>query len=210
MVENLLEIENSGPTIEAAVEKGLIHLGCSRAEVKTTIIQTPSSGLFGLFGSRPAQVRIRLTDRALTARVIAEKILRLSGFHCTVDVHLVGEQIHLRLEGIESRLIVGRHGQTLEALQTLVVLLTDREMSDRTPIILDVGDYGVRRGSSLRRLARHIAAQVRRTGRAASVQPFPPEERRILHLAFKDESGIETRSVGQGYERKIVVSISRG
>lgn len=210
MVGNVIEREDSGSTIEEAVEKALLNLGCSRAEVETTIVQTPSVRLFGLLGTRPAQVRVRLTDRAFIARVVTEHLLKLIGFSCTVEVLIGGDHINLKITGIESRLIIGRHGQTLEALRALVVLLTDRQVADRTPIVLDIDNYRVRRTASLRRLARRLASQVRRTGRPATVQPLPPEERRILHLAFKDEYGVYTRSIGQGHERKIVVSFSRG
>lgn len=205
MVGDFLEVEESGATIEEAVERALLKFGCSRAEVETTIVKAPSSGFFGLFGARPAQVRIRLTDRPSIARVIAEHLLGLSGFSCTVDLQPGGKQINLDINGDQSSLIIGRHGRTLEALQALVVLLTDRCITDRTPIILDCDGYRVRRAASLRRLARRVANQVRRAGRSFTVQVLPPEERRILHLALKEENGIESRSIGQGLERKIVV-----
>jgi spoIIIJ-associated protein len=210
MVGDILEVELSGSTIDETVDQALLRLGCSRAEVETTIVQTPSSGLFGLFGVRPARIRVRLSDRAFIARLITENLLRLSGFDCTVVVQTGSEMVDLKIGGNDSRLIIGRHGQTLEALQSLVTLLTDRQISDRTPIFLDIDDYRARRASSLRRLARRLASQVRRTGRPASIQSLPPEERRILHLAFKEESGVETCSVGQGHERKIIVSLTRG
>jgi spoIIIJ-associated protein len=210
MVGDILEIELSGSTVEETMDQALQRLGCSRAEVETTIVQTPSSGLFGLFGVRPARIRVRLSDRAFIARVITENLLRLSGFDSTVVVQTGSEWIDLKIRGHDSRLIIGRHGQTLDALQSLVTLLTDRQILDRTPIVLDVDNYRVRRASSLRRLARRLASQVRRTGRPASVQSLPPEERRILHLAFREEKEVETRSVGKGHERKIIVSLKRG
>lgn len=210
MIERLLEIESFGETIEEAVEKSLLQLRCTRAEVQTTIVQAPSSGLFGLIGSRQAQVKVRLTDRAVIARVICGQLLKICGFDCTVDVHLESERIHLNIEGNESSLIIGRHGQTLEALQSIVVLLTDRHVSDRTPVVLDIDNYRVRRERSLERLARRLASQVRRTGRAVLVPPLPPEERKVFHLSIRKEDGVDSRSLGEGYERKIVVSSSKG
>jgi spoIIIJ-associated protein len=209
MVASILEIEDCAPTVEGAVDKALKKLGCTRAEVETTIVKMPSSGLFGLFGllgARPARVRVRLTDRAFVARALAEKLLVLCGLSGQVEVEASREQIDLKICGNDSSQVIGRQGQTIDALQSLVVLLTDRQIEDRTPIVLDIGNYRARRASSLRRLARRLSAQVRRSGRPLTVQPLPPEERRILHLALEEETGIESRSVGHGYERKMVVS----
>ena len=210
MLASILEIEESAPTIEKAVDRALHKLGCSRAEVETTILSMPSSFLFGLIGSRPARVRVRLTDRAYIARTLTEKLLHLCGLSGQVEVSPGSEEIYLNINSSDSSLIIGRQGQTLEALQSLVVLLTDRQVEDRTSIVLDIDNYRTRRASSLRRLARSLSAKVRRSGRSVTVQPLPPEERRILHLALEEETGIESRSVGQGHERKMVVSSGRG
>lgn len=206
MFGHTLEIESEGSTLDVAVNQGIDRFGCSRAEVDIEILQLPAKGFLGLFGARPAKVRIRLTDRALIARRSAQKLLRLTGIEAKVDALTGSERIDLTIDSEESNLIIGRRGVTLEALQSLVITLTDREVQDRTPIVIDIDGYRQRKEFSLRRLARRLSSQVRRTGRKATIDPLPPEDRRLFHLALKEEYGVECRSVGQGIERKMVLS----
>jgi len=206
MFGHTLQIESEGATLDAAVEKGIERFGCTRAEVDIEILQLPKRSFLGLLGRRPAKVRLRLTDRAFIARSLAQKLLQLAGFEAHVEALAGSERIELAIESEESSLIIGRRGVTLDALQSLVTSLADRQMQDRTPIVIDIDGYRRRKESSLRRLARRLSSQVRRTGRKATVDPLPPEDRRLFHLALKEEYGIECRSVGQGVERKMVLS----
>lgn len=210
MLYDLIETETVAATVDAAVDLALERFACTRAEIDSEILQIPSRGFLGLIGRRPARVRVRLIDRGYIARRICEHLLERSGFTASVTVHSASERIELHIEGDESSRIIGRRGQTLDALQSLTVTLTDRNVPDRTPIVLDVDNYRSRRADSLRQLARRLSAQVRRSGRPATVQPLPPEERRIVHLTLEDEPGIETRSIGHGFERKMLVSSRRG
>lgn len=210
MLIDLIESEVTADTVDAAVDRALERFGCSRAEINTDILQVPSTGFLGLFGRRPARVRVRLIDRAFVARRLCQHLLAMSGFDASVTVHPASDRIDLQITSPESSLVIGRRGQTLDALQALVVTLTDRHVAERTPIVLDVDDYRTRRAESLRQLARRLSSQVRRSGRPATVQPLSPDERRIVHQTLEDEPGIETRSIGQGFERKMLVSSRRG
>lgn len=210
MLSTLLEIECTATSIDAAVDLALCKFGCTRADVETAILQVPSSGFLGIFGCRPARVRVRLSDRGFVARRLCEHLLGLCGINACVEAHPASDRIELQIISDDSSLIIGRRGQTLDALQSLVVTMTDRHIEDRTPIIVDSDNYRARRTDSLRQLARRLSSQVRSSGRAATVQALPPEERRILHLALKEETGIESRSIGSGFEKKMLVSSCRG
>lgn len=206
MEAQLLTIESEGDSVDEAVATGLAALGCTRAEVEIEILQVPARKLFGLLGTQPARVRLTLIDRGFIAGRYTEHLLTQAGFDARVEVGFGREQIDLMIESAESSLIIGRRGATLEALQSLVVTLTDRRVKDRTPIVLDIDGYRRRKRASLRRLANRLCRQVRRTGRKATVNPLPPDERRLFHLALKDEFGVECRSVGQGHERKMILT----
>lgn len=205
-----MEIEAEEDTLDGAVEKVLEEFGCTRAEVEVEILQTPSSGLLGVIGRRPARVLVRLTDRGYIARRIGQELLRRAGLSGTVQVAQGSERVDLEIVGQETRQAIGRRGQCLDALQYLIIALTDRLCDDRTPIYLDAGGYRQHRIAYLNRLARRLSFQVRKSGRPATLQPLPPQERRIVHLALQGDEEVESRSVGQGFERKMIISPRRG
>jgi len=139
MLTRLLEIESDAATVESAVEQSLAILGCSRAEVETTILQTPDRGLLRLLRGRTARVRLRLCDRAFIARRVAEHLLQLANIPARVEVLPSRSAIELRVESDLPGLVIGRRGQNLEALQALVTLLSDRGCVERTPILIAAG-----------------------------------------------------------------------
>jgi len=185
---------------------GLEKFGCSRAEVVVDVLQAPSRGVFGLFGVRPARARIRLVDASCIARRVTEHLLLLAGLQASVHVEGVGEGIELLISGEDTRLVIGRHGQTLDALQSLVSTLTDRVVPERTRITLDAEGYRKRRAVSIARLVRRLVGQVRRSGRPATLRPMPAGEREIVHRLVREEPGIEVRSIGPGPERKMILA----
>jgi spoIIIJ-associated protein len=209
MVKELLQLELEGPSVDRAVESALAQLGCSRAEIDTEILQLPTSGFLGLFGRKPAKVRVTLTDRAYVARRIVEHLLHLSALPGTVTVRPSRDVIDILIESDESSLVIGRHGQTLDAFQSLTVALTDRFVTDRTRLVVDIDNYRVRRSHFLQRLASRLSHQVKRSGKPVTTDLLPPDERRIVHQALKNERDIEFRSIGQGFERKVFIT-SRG
>jgi len=142
MLNSLLEIEMAAATVEEAVTAALSHFGCSRAEVETTILQMPDRGLLRLLRRRPARVRLCLCDRAFIARRIAEYLLHLADIPARVSVLPGGRDIRLCVESKLAGLVIGRRGQNLDALQTLVSMLADRVTDRHTPIVITAGDPG--------------------------------------------------------------------
>lgn len=210
MVKELLQLESQGPSVDRAVEIALGQFGCSRAEVDTDILQLPTGGFLGLFGRKPARVRVRLVDRGYVARRIVEHLLLLSNLPGSVSVRPGRDVIDILIKSEESSLIIGRHGQTLDAFQSLTVALTDRSVTDRTRLVVDIDNYRVRRTHFLRRLASRLSHQVKRSGKPVTTDLLPPDERRIIHQALKNERDIEFRSIGQGFERKVFITSSGG
>lgn len=209
-MEQLVVCRASAPSVDLAVQQGLDVLGCSRAEVDIDIIQTPSRGFLGIFGVRPAEVRLRLVDPAYIARRIAQHLLALAELPGEVRVIPCGSKVLLDIDTSESRLVIGRHGQTLDAFNTLVCSLTDRLVGSRVPLIVDSNGYRQHRLQSLQRLARKLASQVRRSGREEQINPLPPEDRRVVHQALVGEEGVVARTIGKGFERKMIVHPDRG
>ena len=101
--------------------------------------------------------------------------------------------------------LIGRRGETLASLQYITRLITSRELQRRANIIVDIDGYKARRARMLRGLAMRMADQAVERGRTVSLEPMPPHERRIIHLALRDRDDVSTRSVGEGSARKVTI-----
>jgi spoIIIJ-associated protein len=116
----------------------------------------------------------------------------------------------LEIQGQELGALIGRRGETLAALQYITRLIASRDLERRAHIVIDVEGYKSRRESILRRLARRMAEQAIQRGRTVSLEPMPPHERRIIHLALRDNPNVTTESVGEGDRRKVTIVPRRG
>lgn len=197
-------------SLDVAVEKGLAQLNCTHAEADVEVLQRPSSGLFGLFGKQPARVRIKLHARGVIARQFTSRLLQLSALDAEVELFSSGILIELKLTARDPGRLIGRHGQTLEALQSLVSIMTDRLTTDRTAIIFDVDGYRERRLDFLNHLARRLSCKVRQSGRPVSSPPLVLGDRRIVYEWFKQEPDLEYRSRNHAGGRKIIIVQLRG
>lgn len=210
MKQQFLHVEVSAKNLDAAVEEALVRLNCTRADADIEVLQVHSSGFLGLFGSRLAQVRVKLHDRGVIARQLACHLLKLCHLDAHVELLATGNQVELNLRSQDPNRLIGLHGQTLDALQTLVGTMTDRLTTERSPILLDVDGYRLRRQDFLKRLARRLTDKVRQSGRSASTPPLVLSERRILHELFKREADLVSHSRNHESGRKTIILQARG
>lgn len=122
-----------------------------------------------------------------------------------VHVSETDEEIRFDLEGKDIGILIGRRGETLNALQYLLSLTINRKMNVRKRVILDCENYRERRSKTLEELALRMAAKARDTGRRVSLEPMSAAERRIVHLALDGESGVKVESFGEEPNRRIVI-----
>jgi spoIIIJ-associated protein len=111
----------------------------------------------------------------------------------------------LEIQGRDLGALIGRRGETLAALQYITRLIASRDLERRANIVIDVEGYKSRRETMLRRLAKRMAEQAIQRGRTVSLEPMPPHERRIIHLALRDNPNVTTESVGEGEHRKVTI-----
>lgn len=114
--------------------------------------------------------------------------------------------VMLNLEGNDLGILIGRGGQTLACFQYIVRLIMAHKLEMLVPVTIDVEGYKKRRYESLTVLALRLAEQVRSKGVPFTLEPMPPDERRVIHLALANESDIATNSIGEGENRKVVIS----
>ncbi|MBR0228423.1 MAG: protein jag [Clostridia bacterium] len=304
------EYEVSARTIEEAVSQGLEHLGVSLGDVKVDVIEEGSKGLFGLFGSRPAKVRLTLMEDDQPVENVAHSILadvlkeeepkqqpkapekaaakpekavkaekpakpakakkeaaegeeaekpapkprkprepkaakapkepkepveakeivpaeqadretaagraqeflqdltQLMGVNVSVAVKTDEEgNVRVNMDGDTLGILIGRRGETLDALQYLTSLRVNRGQSNYTRVTLDTEGYRAKREEALVRLANRMANRAQKTGRKVSLEPMNPYERRILHSALQDHPAVTTHSEGEEPNRHVVISL---
>jgi len=202
----MVSIEKAAKTAEEAVQLALAELGVSRERVQVEILEE-GRALFGILGS--SQVRVRVTAQPTigerAARLLTE-MLGCMGIAATAEViEDDEEQAVIDIRGTELGLLIGKHGQTLAAVQHLVGLMANKGEEQRKRIILDAEGYRERREESLRHLAIASARQARQTGEPVTLDPLLPHERRIIHTALADDPNITTHSIGEDPTRRIVI-----
>ncbi|GAW93651.1 RNA-binding cell elongation regulator Jag/EloR [Calderihabitans maritimus] len=201
-------IEVSGKTVEEAVNMALEELQAEREEVEVEILEHPSKGLFGLIGSKLAKVRVTLKEDPIRiAQEFLLGLIRRMGVHADISIAQKDEYTYLTLTGSDLGILIGRRGETLNALQYLVNLVVNRKVEKRIKIILDVEGYRSRREQTLIRLARRLSEKVKRTGNRIVLEPMNPHERRVIHTALQNDNSVYTYSEGEEPYRKVVISL---
>ncbi len=158
---------------------------------------------------RPEPQTEPIQDRAELETVTGEILSYLiSAMNVDVEAYVLDElrdgSVVFEIEGADSGLLIGRRGETLRDVQFIVRMLVNRRIEQRANIIIDVERYQLRRTQKLHTIAESAARSASR-GRAKSLDPMTPEERRIVHIALSDNQQVVTESEGQGAERHVVV-----
>ena len=124
----------------------------------------------------------------------------------TIDEYEGDEgELILDITGDDLAVLIGRHGKTLDALQFIISAITVRKIGFRFPVIIDVEGYKNRQRQKLESLARSSANKAASQGRSVKLRPMTPYERRIIHVALRDDSRVDTASEGEGTARHVVV-----
>lgn len=215
------EIRRSAPSVEEAVEAALGELGVSEQEADVQVLQEPRQGLLGL-GSQEAVVLVRvkrgrdepseqdLQEQGEVAAEFLEGLLTRMGVSASVEPNLEDGTMYVDVLGDDPDdedmgLLIGRHGQTLEALQELTRVVVGQRLGTRSRVVVDVEDYKRRQRSRLVARAREVAKRVSRTGREEELEPMNAFERKVVHDAVSQVTGVESSSRGEEPDRRVVV-----
>ncbi len=202
-----MEAIREGETIEEAKAAAAAALGLSIDGVQFEILQMPQKKLLGLFGGSPAQVRAyhEITPAIRAADYLKEILQKLGKDDVEIKIDEHEKGCVLQLSGDDLGFIIGRRGETLDALQYLTNLVANRVNNTYYRVTLDIGNYRKKREQSLAGLARKIANQVSKTGRKSSLEPMNPYERRIIHTVVQNIKGVTSWSVGSEPNRHVVI-----
>jgi spoIIIJ-associated protein len=148
-------------------------------------------------------------DTALKAKKLLDGILQRMSVSARVAIQETPDSILLEIEGNDNGLLIGKRGQTLDALQYLVNKAVNQQEKDRKQIIIDTENYRRKREESLVALAEKLAQKAKRTRKPITVSNMNARERRIIHLALQGDESLTTKSRGEGSHRKIIIKPSR-
>ena len=211
----------SARTVEEAIELALKELDVDRDEAEVEILSRGKAGFLGI-GAELARVRVtRLSADASSGGTAQEhtpaslataavgRILESAGVNVTRTLRAshdpeTGGPV-IDLAGEDSGLLIGRRGQTLQALQFLVTLIVRRQLGEDVRVVLDVENYRQRRETSLRDMAAKVATRVAQTNRSITLEPMPPADRRIIHTSLSEHPEVRTESAGEGENRKVTI-----
>jgi spoIIIJ-associated protein len=153
-----------------------------------------------------------LRESAPVARQALEELLEKMGIQAEIEDYIKYPEdeddyhkLILNVRGRDLGILIGRRGETLDALQYITRLIVGRELERRVNLVVDVEGYRVRRERSLRKLALRMAERAVATGRRQVLEPMPAAERRIVHVTLRDHADVVTESVGQDENRKVTI-----
>jgi spoIIIJ-associated protein len=223
-------VETEGENIDDAIENALKLLGVSRDKITVDIITEGRKGILG-FGAQKARVRAQLRKPPLgqtaepeaatgepallsvEAAALAEKaetalreILRLMGVKATLEIRTSGDETTLQIHAENSGLLIGRKGQTLEALQYLVTRICGEHYAAEGPhVVVDIEKYRERRRKMLEDMALRLGEKAKRQRKTVTVEALSAADRRIIHAALQDDPWVSTKSLGQGSYRRLLI-----
>ncbi|AVM70444.1 DNA-binding protein [Lachnospiraceae bacterium oral taxon 500] len=200
-------LEKSAKTVDEAVTDALVELGLTSDQVDVEILDEGSKGLLGLFGSKLARVRV---TKKVNLKDIAENFLSdlLKAMDISSKITLTEEDkntLSINLEGEEMGVLIGKRGQTLDAVQYLTSLVVNKYSDHYVRIKMDTEDYRNRRRKTLESLANNLAMKVKKTGKKFTLEPMSSNERRIVHSTLQKYKFIETYSEGEEPFRRVII-----
>ena len=228
-------VETEGDTIDAAIENALKLLGVEREKITVEVVSQGRKGILG-FGSQKARIRAEIRRSAVApdpavrpvpeapapdpdlepdmsgivekAQKTLEDILELMEIKATVErkSSAYADETVLEIRAENSGLLIGRKGQTLEALQYLVTRIAGERLGSEGPhVVVDVENYRERRRRSLEDMALRLGEKAKRQRKAVTVDALSAADRRVIHEALQDDPWVSTKSLGQGAYRRLLI-----
>lgn len=207
----MIIVEKSGKTIDEAVNEALKELNTTRENVEIEVINEGKRGILGL-GAEDAVVRVKMEVTPLQK---AEKYLKdvIKSFGIEVQLNGSYEDESVRVEIIgdseEVGKVIGRRGDTLDALQYLTSLVVNKGEENYIRVTIDTENYRGKREETLIKLAKRTAGIVARTRKSITLEPMNPNERRIIHSALQEYRNVTTYSTGKDPHRCIVITTKK-
>ena len=201
-------IQKTGKTVDEAVALALGELGITKDEAEIEVIKEGSRGFLGMFGAKDAVVKVKKKfDPERTAKNFLKEMFIAMGLIVNVETKLKDRQLEIKISGDDMGIIIGKRGQTLDAVQYLVNLVVNKGTAPYISVTLDTENYRERRKETLETLAFNLAKKVKHTGKNVVLEPMNPYERRIIHSALQNDRYVTTYSEGDEPYRNVVITL---
>ncbi|MBI2876445.1 MAG: KH domain-containing protein [Candidatus Tectomicrobia bacterium] len=207
-------VEEEGRTKEKALEKALKKMGVTRDEVTVELIQE-NKGMMAYLGDRSVKLRVSLIrheepkekSSLERAKGMLEAILQRMGIEGAVEGEQQGNEVHLNIRSDKGGLIIGRRGETIDALQHVLSKILNKQGQERTKVLLNTEGYRERRKERIRRLAEQLATKVKETGQAETLEEMSSQDRKVIYLTLQGDDRIQTESQGDGLFKNVIISL---
>jgi spoIIIJ-associated protein len=220
----VITVEATGETVSEAKWKALRELerlepSVDKAAVRFQVLEEGNRGLLGV-GYSPARVvataeagtvedeHVDESDLAAHLRAVLMHVTAAIGLRCRIEIEETPEAITAVCSGDDLGLLIGRHGQTIDAVQTLANAIVRQDEEVRKQVVVDAAGYRDRRRRTIEALAVHSAEEALRSGERVELEPMTSGERRLVHERLKDYDGVQTSSEGDEPNRYVVVFVS--
>jgi spoIIIJ-associated protein len=206
----MCNLEFEEKSVEDAIELACKQLKLPREKLEIEIVSKGSSGIFGIVGTRKAKIRVttKVPPIGLTtgkAKEVLDEILKHIDLPMVVECEAKEGYNYLNIISNGSGLLIGKRGKTLNALQYLVSKIVSRQAGENISVIVDTENYRSKRELSLNELARQLSEKVKKSRRSLTTGPMSAQDRRVIHLALKEDHEVRTKSKGEGNLRRVVI-----
>ena len=208
MLNYLLKTEKTAKSTDEAKKLALEELGIiDENDAIITIEDEGKKGGFLGLGSKDARVSAEVKDaNAVIAKTFLSKVFQAMNMEVEVAAKSDEDALNVDMSGEHMGLVIGKRGDTLDALQYLTSLVVNHESDERVRVVLDTENYREKRQKALSSLSQRLADKVARTGRKHTLEPMNPYERRIIHSSLQSNDKVTTYSVGEEPFRRVVIA----
>lgn len=200
-----------GENVMEAKENACKELGVETFDenIDFEILENPAKKVLGIFGGKKAKVRVFFKSSAKdVAKKFLEDVTKEMGLNgITVELTDNEEAIEFNIEGEDVGFVIGRRGETLDALQYLTTLVANKVDNSYKRVTINTGDYREKREKTLESLGRKLAIKCVKTGRKQNLEPMNPYERRVIHTAVQKVNGATSWSEGESINRHVVIGL---
>ena len=203
--------EFKAKTVEEAITAASLEFEVASEDLEYEVVDKGSSGFLGL-GSKPAVIKAKKKESFVDdIKEYLDNLFKAMDIETKVNIDYDEDAslMNIDLEGPDMGILIGKRGQTLDALQYLISLFVNKKSDSYIRVKLDTENYRARRKDTLENLARNIAFKVKRSRKSFTLEPMNPYERRIIHSTLQNDKYVATRSEGEEPYRKVVVYLKK-
>ena len=204
-------VEFKGKTKDEALMQASVELGVPSTDLEYEVVSEESKGFLGI-GSKPCIIKARRKKTFIDEiREYLESLFKAMDIQTEIQIEFDETEnvLSINLEGPEMGILIGKRGQTLDALQYIISLAVNKKSESYIRVKLDTENYRARRKETLENLAKNIAFKVKRSKRSFALEPMNPYERRIIHATLQNDKYVSTKSEGEEPYRKVIVYLKK-